>query len=83
MVNDADRMTAFEALVEWCEKYLEPEEYKVVPETDSYCATIYFDNHGTQSYLCFFSSGAYSGAGEVDDDEMEDHLEEAAVMDND
>ena len=76
-------MTAFEALAEWCEKYLEPNEYKVVPETNSYCATIYFDNYGTHPYLCFCSSGVYSGAGEVDDDEMVDHLEEATVMDND
>ena len=72
-------MTAYEELKAWCEKHLEPEEYKVVPETDSYCATIYFDNHGTQSYLCFFSSGGYSGAGEVYDDEMEEHLEEASM----
>lgn len=81
MVNDADRMTAFEALAEWCEKYLEPDEYTIVSETDSYCPTIYFDNNGTQSYLCFSGVGSYIGAGEVDDDEMEAHLEEAAVLD--
>lgn len=67
-------MTAYEELKAWCEKHLKPEEYKVVPETPSYCATIYFDNYGSQTYVCFRDNGDYAGTGEIDTDEMTDHL---------
>lgn len=68
-------MTAFEELKAWCEKHLLPREYKVVPETESYCATIYFDTCGNQAYICF-RDGLYIGAGETDNASMHEHLDE-------
>lgn len=68
-------MSAFEELQNWCAKYLGALDYKVVPESPSYLATIYFIDNGV-TYICFDSAGAVSGMGTLDDDEWVDHIED-------
>lgn len=58
--------TAYEELKAWCEKYLEPEQFTVIPETESFLATIYFNTRkdmGVADYICFHSNGEFHGAG--------------------
>ena len=72
--EDIERpLTAFEELKTWCEKHLEVMDYKVVPESPSYLATIYFMENGV-TYICFDSTGAVSGMGTLDDDEWVEHI---------
>lgn len=71
--------TAFETLKVYCEKYLDPEDYIVVPETSSYLPAIYFKTGGFITYQCFDPDGEYfSGSGSLDNDEdMNEHIEQA------
>ena len=71
-------MTAFEALAEWCEKYLEPELYRIVPESPCFCATIYFaeDADTGLGMICFSPSGSVAGLGALDEDDMIEHIED-------
>ena len=68
-------MTAYEELKAWCEKHLLPREYKVVPETESYRATIYFDQGGDRVYISF-RDGLYIGTGKTDTASMHEHIDE-------
>lgn len=36
-------MTAYEELKAWCEKHLNADDYKAVPESENYYAVIYFE----------------------------------------
>ena len=71
--------TAYEELKAWCEKYLEPDDYKIVPESRSYCATIYFtefDCTDTIGMICFAPDGSVVNAGAMSEDEMIEHIED-------
>lgn len=68
-------MTAYEELKAWCEKHLDPESYKAVPESPSYCATIYFINNEI-SYICFDSNGAVFYLDTLDEDDMIEHIQD-------
>ena len=70
--------TAFETLSEYCEYNLDPDEYKIVPETSSYLATIYFITDGIVTYHCFDKEGNFYGSGFLEaDEEMDEHIEQA------
>ena len=70
--------TAFEELKAWCEKYLTPDLYKVVPESPSFCATIYFAEYTDTGVgmICFPPSGSVAGLGALDEDDMMEHIED-------
>ena len=72
------KKTAFKTLKDYCKHNLEPDEYKIVPETSSYLATIYFITDGVVTYHCFDSEGNFSGAGSLDfSEDMNEHIEQA------
>ena len=68
-------MTAYEELKAWCEKHLMPADYKVVPESRSYSATIYFTDGG-YGFICFARDGDACGMGALDEDDMYEHINE-------
>ena len=68
-------MTAYEELKVWCAKHLVADDYKVVPESHSYFATIYFTDNGI-CYLSFDRDGRFCGMGSVDVDDMCEHINE-------
>ena len=68
-------MTAFEELKAWCAKHLGADDYKVVPESRSYSATIYFTDCGV-GFICFDRDGDACGMGALDDDDMFEHINE-------
>lgn len=68
-------MTAFEELKAWCEKHLGTDGYKVVPESRSYSATIYFTDCGV-GFICFDRDGDACGMGALDEDDMFEHINE-------
>lgn len=68
-------MNAYEALKAWCEKYLMPDEYNVVPESHSYPTTIYFTDSGV-GFVCFDRDGDARGMGALDSDDMFEHINE-------
>ena len=71
--------SAYEELKAWCEKHLAPKDYKIVPESRSYCATIYFaefDYTYTVGMICFSPSGSVVNVGVTSEDEMIEHIED-------
>ena len=70
-------MTAFEELKTWCEKHHGTLDYKVVPESRSYSATIYFTDCGV-GFICFNRDGDACGMGSIDEDDMFEHINEVA-----
>jgi hypothetical protein len=68
-------MTAFEELKVWCAKHLGADDYKVVPESRSYSATIYFTDCGV-GFICFDRDGDASGMGALDEEDMFEHINE-------
>ena len=68
-------MNAYEELKAWCEKHLEADDYKVVPESRSYSATIYFTDCGV-GFICFDRDGEARGMGVFDEDDMFEHINE-------
>lgn len=71
-------MSAYEELKAWCEKHLAPDLYKVVPESPSFCATIYFAEYTDTGVgmICFSPSGSVAGLGALDEDDMIEHIED-------
>lgn len=71
-------MTAFEELKAWCEKHLAPDLYKVVPESPSFCATIYFAEYTDTGVgmVCFSPSGSVAGLGALDEEDMIEHIQD-------
>lgn len=71
-------MTAFEELKAWCEKHLSPDLYKVVPESPSFCATIYFAEYTDTGVgmVCFAPSGSVAGLGALDEEDMIEHIQD-------
>ena len=68
-------MNAFEELKVWCAKHLGADDYKVVPESRSYSATIYFTDCGI-GFICFDRDGDVCGMGALDEDDMLEHINE-------
>lgn len=68
-------MNAFEELKVWCAKHLGADDYKVVPESRSYAATIYFTDSGI-GFVCFDRDGDACGMGALDEDDMFEHINE-------
>lgn len=70
--------TAYEELKAWCEKHLAPDLYKIVPESSSFCATIYFAEYPDTGVgmICFSPSGSVAGLGTLDEDDMMVHIDE-------
>lgn len=71
--------TAYEELKAWCERHLAPEDYKIVPESRSYCTTIYFaefDYTDEVAMICFAPDGSVANAGAMSADDMIEHIEE-------
>ena len=79
-------MNAYEELKAWCEKHLKPDEYRVVPESANYCASIYFDIWCNDNIACliFNHIGKYDSACSVTNEEMCEHIRdyEGAPDDN-
>jgi len=71
-------MTAYEELKAWCEKHLNTDCYKVVPESRSYLATIYFAEFADTGLgmVCFAPDGSVAGLGAIDEDDMMEHIED-------
>lgn len=72
-------MTAYEELKAWCEKHLTPNQFTIIPETESFLTTIYFnarEGMGVADYICFDNDGTYSGAGSVSHFAKLEHLDE-------
>lgn len=68
-------MNAFEELKAWCAKHLGADDYKVVPESRSYSATIYFTDCGV-GFICFDRDGDVCGMGTLDESDMFEHIDE-------
>lgn len=70
-------MTAYEELKAWCEKHLNTDCYKVVPESRSFCTTIYVKNcvEGL-CMVCFMPDGSVAGFDAIDEDDMMEHIED-------
>jgi hypothetical protein len=73
-------MSAYEELKAWCEKHLAPEDYKIVPESKSYFASIYFAedimNENDGGVIVFNSNGEVIGLRAIDYYCMMEHIEE-------
>ena len=67
--------TAFEELKVWCEKHLGADDYKAIPESRSYSATIYFTDCGI-GFICFDRDGDACRMGSIDEDDMFEHINE-------
>lgn len=70
-------MTAYEELKAWCEKHLDTDYYKIVPESRSFCTTIYIKNcvEGL-CMVCFMPDGSVAGFDAIDEDDMIEHIED-------
>lgn len=70
-------MTAYEELKVWCEKHLEPEDYKDVPATEDFLHCIYLcvevDSVG---FVGFFGNGSVAALGSVPQYSMNTHIED-------
>ena len=77
-MNKTPSLTAFEELKAWCEKHLNKEDYKIVPESRSFCATIYFAEFPDTGLgmVCFAPDGSVAGLGAIDEDDMIEHIED-------
>lgn len=77
--------TAYEELKAWCEKHLDADEYRVVPESRSFCASIYLDIWGNDNIPCivFNRVGECTNACTVTNDEMCEHIHDYEDAPND
>lgn len=71
-------MTAYEELLIWCQRHLPEGEYKVIPESRSFCTTIYFAEFSDTGLgmVCFAPDGSVAGFGAIDEDDMMEHIED-------
>jgi hypothetical protein len=75
-------MNAFEELKAWCEKHLKADEYKIVPESKSYRATIYFEPDMNDNLPCFIfdDKGKYLVSDSCTNEEMCEHIQDYEEM---
>lgn len=67
--------SAFEELLEWCEKHLPVGEYQVIEESRSYAQTIYFDMFNNEHpFICFSANGNFGGSGVLTDEDRLEHI---------
>ena len=70
-------MTAYEELKAWCEKHLEPEDYKDVHSTEDFFHCIYLKvEDDSIGFVGFFGNGSVAALGSVSQANMETHIEE-------
>jgi hypothetical protein len=77
--EDIERpLTAYEELLIWCQRHLPEDGYKVVPESRSFCTTIYFAEYADTGLgmVCFAPSGSVAGFGTLNEDDMIEHIED-------
>lgn len=76
--REVSPLTAYEELKAWCEKHLKPDDYKIVPESRSFCTTIYFAEFSDTGLgmVCFSPDGSVVGLGAIDEDDMIVHIED-------
>lgn len=70
-------MTAYEELKAWCEKHLEADNYKIIPNTNSFFTTIYFiDNQVSEAsgMIYFFNNGEVAGVCNYTEEDMLEHI---------
>lgn len=68
-------MSAFEELLEWCEKHMQVGEYQVIEESRSYAQTIYFDMFNDEHpFMCFSANGNFISAGVLTDEDRLEHI---------
>lgn len=70
--------SAYEELKAWCEKHLDADSYKIIPESKSYCTTIYFNPDMNDNIPCFIFSaeGNYINSDSCTNEEMCEHIED-------
>lgn len=73
-------MTAFEELVEWCDKHLPVGSYQIVPESNAFVQTIYFNvTEDEHPFICFETKGYVSNIGTLTNDDMLEHIRDLEV----
>lgn len=78
--------TAYEELKAWCEKYLEVDDYKIVPKSEYYFTTIYFDplaNDNNIPCFMFDTDGSFQHLSVCSESEMIEHIENYEGQDED
>ena len=76
-LSQKQTMTAYEELKAWCEKHLEPEDYKDVPATEEFFHGIYFSvEDDSIGFVGFFGNGSVVALGSVSQEKMNTHIEE-------
>lgn len=78
-------MTAFEELKAWCEKHLGADDYKVVPESENYYATIYFEpliNDNNIPCFVFNDEGTFQHSDVCTNDEIVEHIQDYEQQDS-
>lgn len=70
--------SAYEELKAWCEKHLEPREYKILPETKSYGLSIVLED---EYEIGFYSDGRFLNIWGVDNDTLE-HAQECEAYES-
>lgn len=69
--------SAYEELKAWCEKHLEPKDYKDVPATENFYHCIYMNvEDDSIDFVSFFGNGSVVGLGSVSQASMNIHIEE-------
>lgn len=67
--------SAFEELLEWCEKHMQVGEYQVIEESRSYAQTIYFDMFNDEHpFMCFSANGNFISAGVLTEEDRLEHI---------
>lgn len=70
-------MNAFEELKTWCEKHLDPDDYRIVPESETFFTNIYLDiENDDLKCFSFDSYGQYVGMGTCDIEDMWKHIKD-------
>lgn len=76
-------MTAYEELKAWCEKHLEPEDYKAVPTTENFFHCIYISadisfnaDDDSVGFVGFFDNGSVAVLGSVSQASMYAHIKD-------
>lgn len=75
--SESKPLTAYEELKAWCEKHLEPEEWKDVPATETFFHCIYMSvEDDSVGFVGFFGSGSVVALGSVPMATVNAHIED-------
>lgn len=70
-------MTAYEELKAWCEKHLEPDEWKDVPATETFFHCIYMSvEDDSVGFVGFFGNGSVVALGSAPEHIVNAHIED-------